>query len=728
MQKIKIKYIKSLSLVITIGLSLLGTWNYIHASNNSLSSSKSAPKETAYSEFRPGTFASFDVDDTLGKPKDTLGKKKDKPTKSKFIRKKKAAYSPFYSYKYKRKYIVWNLISISGEVMGKGLYREQQRLTNDIYDTIRETYFAGGLKLNTSSYFLTPKFLVLDIDGEYNPESYRDSSVVVPDRTESNELKKLGISANFFRNRKVNLVAFTNYADGYQTRENLTSIRSKSNQWGANLNISSKALPLTVNFSNRKWDQTETVTGREFKLDEIIFRTGIDKSFTDYDKNKIEYTHTDYKYVNENDFETHNRIDEINLNNKVYFDAGKKHYFNSIMSDYNHDGSKFNFNRFQAFETLSLKLNENLNFINNYNFFNTEFDNSSINQHNILSSLDHTLFKSLNTKIFGEYNNITQTYFLEKKYKAGIEFQYNNKFPFGRVNLLYRYNRYHQQMESDPTVLIVHDEEVYLDDSQITLLSRPYIDLNSIYVKDVTNTITYQVGLDFVLIQHNNFIEIKRLPGGLIPDKTTVYVDYSANQPGTYSFNSNGHYFSATFSFLKDKLDVYYKMSNLDYTDLNFTDFLSLNYLTQNVVGSKMDFGFLNFGVEYDNYNSTIIPYTMMHYFINAQKNFNEKVLFAISGNKQNYHLIDENVDQQFADLTGTIAYSITPMTKLNFDLTYRQQKGAGIDLDMYTAKTEISTRFRQLYFDLGAQLYKRDYVGEEIKFRGIYFQISRKF
>ncbi|MFH0866527.1 MAG: hypothetical protein V1904_10035 [Bacteroidota bacterium] len=673
-----------------------------------------------------------DANDSMEVPNDTLKKKKGTKhnnnvvSANKYIRKKIPVNSPFSNSK-KNEFVFWKLLSISGEVKAKGLYREQQRLTNDIYDTLQETYITGGVLLNTSSYFIDPDFLTFDVDAGYNPESNKEKHIVVPDRSETNSLKKLGLSANFFRNKKVNLIVFSNFDENYQNRENLTNIKSKTNQWGANLNVSNKILPVTANFSRREWKQTETETGREFKLDEMIFRTGIVKSFSTFDKNTFEYSHNEYRFINENDFLSYNRIDELNLNDKIYLDAGKKQYFNSIMSYYSHNG-KIDFTRFQAFETLSLKLRKNLVLTNNYNLFNTQFETSSIRQNSAASSLEHKLFESLNSKIFIEYNNIKQTFFKENKFKSGVEFKYNKIIPIGKLCLYYKYYRYHQNMDSDPVTLQINDEEVFLADNQLVLLSRPYIDINTVVVKDITNTIIYQINLDYILVPHNNFIEIRRIPGGLIPNNSTVYVDYSATQPGDYKYDANGHYFSANLSLFKDKLDIYYRMSSLDYTNLFFTDFLTLNYFNQNIVGSKLDFGFINFGAEYDSYKSTIIPYTMMRYFINVQKNFNEKILFALSGNKQNYHLTDENIDQEFSDITGMFAYSIFPQTKLNIDVTYRKQKGAGIDLDMYTAKSEITTRFRQLYFNLGAELYKRNYVDEKIKFRGLYFQISRKF
>lgn len=666
-----------------------------------------------------------------GDPHDTLRSRKYKKQNTNFMSVKKfaATHGSLYSSGSSNNsgFVFWKLLSVSGELKGTMLSRREDRLTNDIYDTLTENNVFGGLQLKASSYFLNPNFMQLDVDGEYNPGSNRVTHIVVPDRTEMNSLKKFGLNADFFKNKNVNLVTFVNFDQSYLDRENITVVKSNNRQWGANLNFSNKVFPLSMNFSQRKWNQTDTATDRKFKLDEAIFRMSSDKSFSSYDKNNIEYSHNEYKFVNENDFLTYNKIDELSLNDKIYFDTRKKHYFNSMMSDYNHNGN-FNFNRYQAFETLNLQLLKNLLFVNNYNFFYTNFDNNTIRQHNAISYLQHKLFESLTSKISFEYNNIKQTNSLENKYKGSIEFNYTKNIPFGKLALFYRYYRYYEDMNSNPLVLQITNEELLLNDNAIVLLAKPYVNLNSVVVKDVTNTIIYQLNLDYILVQHNNFVEVKRIPGGLIANNTTALVDYTATQPGDYSYTANGNFFSANVFLFKDVLDLYYRYASLDYSDLVFTDCITLNYLHQNLFGSKLNFGLINFGAEYDAYNSTIVPYKMTHYFINLQKNIKEKFLFAFSGNFQDYKLTEENVRQKFADATGMISYNITPTTKLSIDLTYRKQVGTGIDLDMYTAKCDISKRFRKLYLNLGTELYKRDYIGEKIKFRGMYFQVSRKF
>ena len=66
------------------------------------------------------------------------------------------------------------------------------------------------------------------------------------------------------------------------------------------------------------------------------------------------------------------------------------------------------------------------------------------------------------------------------------------------------------------------NEEQVLRDGEMTLLNKPYVDVNSVVVKDVSGTLIYQANFDYILLERAGYVEIQRIPGGLIPNKGTV--------------------------------------------------------------------------------------------------------------------------------------------------------------------------------------------------------------
>ena len=99
-----------------------------------------------------------------------------------------------------------------------------------------------------------------------------------------------------------------------------------------------------------------------------------------------------------------------------------------------------------------------------------------------------------------------------------------------------------------------------------------------------------------------------------------------------------------------------------------------------------------------------------------------------MNGNIRNYKLLNDNRDQKYADLSGMLAYMFSHNSKLNFEVSYRNQTGYQIGLDLLTARTEYTATFGKLYVTLGLELYDRNYLSERIKYKGVYAQISRRF
>jgi hypothetical protein len=628
-----------------------------------------------------------------------------------------------------KKFYLWKLHSIRGEARLNGLYREQERIGLNFNEYQKSSYLSGGLLLNTNSSILNKNFLELDIDAGYMPETSQENFITIPDQAEVRTMKKLGVSASFLKQKKVTLNLFGNYDENYSSRENLTDIKSINKHLGGTLNYANKFLPVTIDFHNRKWYENEIQTGRRYTLDQNTFGARTYKSFGKLDRSEFKYSHDENLNVNQNMFRVANTIDNVDFISSVYLDANKKYSFNTLISNFNQKGNT-NLKRFQISENVNVLLPYRLSISGNYNFNNIRQDVSTLIQNSINTSLQHKLFESLQSKINLDYNFINHTVFQEFNSKTGVEFNYSKKIPTGQLLINYRFDRYHQNYTSEPSALNVNSELYILSDNEIKLLKVTDIILGSVVVKDISSTIIYIDGIDYILIERNKYIEIRRIPGGSIANNSSVLIDYTATQPGKYKYDANIQMFSSNIYLFKNILSLNYRFAKQDYSNMEGTTFVALNYFTQNQVGIRLDFEFINGGAEYEDYQSSILPYRMMRYYANFQKNYKEKVLLMINGNMQDYVMLDEPEPkyQKYMDFTGKIIYMFIKKTSLNVDMVYRKQTGRGIDLDLFTSKTEIITSINLLYITLGAEIYKRNYVGEQINFKGAYVKIARKF
>ena len=623
---------------------------------------------------------------------------------------------------------LWKLTRMYGNFNLSGFYRGNERSFNQFNEFHQSTYFSGGICLKTKSYLFDPKFMTLDVDVEYSPETGDEQYLTIPDRSEVRTLKKLDIRTIFFKQKDITLNAYVNFNQNINTRELLTDIKTDSKRWGGMLSYKNKVIPFSMSYNQNIWNQEELASGRVFKMDQKNFLTRATKSFSKYDSHELTYSHNMYFRQDGDMMPVENDLDNIFLKNTIHFDSQRKYNFRSRISYFNQYGN-INFSRLRANESLLLKLPKNLTFLGNYEFYKDQRENQRSKQNGIRTALRHQLYLSLKTNIYFEHFKLDHSVYDETNSRAGIDFNYTKKIPAnGRIILEYRYYRQHQITNAQSTFINVINEEQVLTDGQITILNRPYIDPATIVVKDITTTIIYQLNLDYLLIERNNFIEIQRIPGGQIPNNETVYIDYTALQPGSYQFDANNNAFSANVRLFGKLIELYIRASIQDYSNLINVDHITLNEYTQIVFGGKVDVGIARIGVEYDNYNSNIIPYRMIRYYIHVQKTFYKRLMCSLNGNIRNYEKTVDKIPQQFADISAKVAYSFRLRTKVSLDVGYRKHQGDGIDLELLTGRGEFITTYRQMTFKAGIDMYRRDNLGDKTIFNNVYGKIIRKF
>jgi len=632
----------------------------------------------------------------------------------------------------------WKLTSINGEFNLNGAYLTQEIRRNSFYEKITRSYLSGGLFFNSRSYFWHPNFMTLSLDAGYSPETGQQLSLVAPDRAEVNTLKKLNASVFLFQNNKMNFKVYTNLHEGYSNRENLTNIRSKSINWGSIYNYNNKLLPFSILYNQTNNEQTELATERTYIIDNANLQGRVSKSFGSKDNHQFIVSQNSYVYddkrLNTEHIQLNNQvkndITRLSLNNTISFDSTNKYRFNSTATYENQIGSYFNYKRLQIIENLSLKLPWKFNFTSNYSYFDIETNTDVSKQHNVRGVLSHQLFESLRTSATLEYHDIISSQYLEKNRRARININYVKKIPLkGLLSVSYSLRSNHQDRSNENALISIQNEEYRITDSQMVLLLEQNVNAESVIVKDETGTIIYQLFLDYILIERNELLEIQRIPGGQIEDDSIVFIDYMATQPSSYKYNAIHNYFMANVSLFNNKISLYFKTANQDFINPENIEFLTLDYFNQKVYGARINFKFINGGVEQDNFESTIIPYRLTRYYLILQGNFKQKLLFTLNGTARDYQMIiEEGNKQQFYNLTGTVGYFLGKKTKLNILGSYLKQNGEGINLDLLTSRVELSTRFLQIYMKASFELYKSKFYTEQLDYNKFAIQISRKF
>ncbi|MFC2123346.1 hypothetical protein ACFLU5_00935 [Bacteroidota bacterium] len=623
----------------------------------------------------------------------------------------------------------WGLKTIHGEVSLKGLYRRMERVSNSVFEEPATAMITGGIMVNTESYLWDPRFFMLDVDMEYNPLANQENFLVIPDRSEVRTLKKLNVRGTFFKEKPISLSTFVNYNQNFVNREYLTSVKYNNFHWGGDLSLRNKVLPMIIRYQESLWDQEELETGRIYNYRQQNFHARANKSFSNLDNHIITFSHNEYIRQDPGILPIFNRTITFDLSNNIFFDRKKQYYLNSMISNFDQSGRDV-FQRFQVDERITAGLTKKLKLTGNYRYYKrNELESQQYDLHSIRGALNHQLFQSLRSNLYYEIQDLKHSLYDEKNRRSGVNFQYTKKMPTnGRLSLSYMYNHHYQDVDAEPTLIQIRNEEHILADDQVVMLDRPFILIETVVVKDPTGTIIYDEDLDYVLFERNDYMEVQRIPGGQIPDGAPIQVDYSAYQQGSYQFTSKQQAFSASLFLFKNLVETYFRTSNRDYDNVIASDFLTLLYFDQFVYGARINIGPIRGGVEFDDYQSNINPYEMKRYYLQFMGKIGKTVRYSINGDMRDFYRFISERREIFSNVYGKITYQIRAQSKVNFEFGYRKQEGREIDLDLITGRTELLTNYRQLFISMGLDVYRRLYLDETINFNNINVKVVRRF
>ncbi|MFZ5941104.1 MAG: hypothetical protein ACOYXB_11080 [Bacteroidota bacterium] len=621
----------------------------------------------------------------------------------------------------------WYFKPVSGEFRLQGRYQYQNSLLGETGEIQQSPYLISGITLNSTSYLWRPDILGFSFSGEFNPETRREIFLSLPDRSEVRTLEKVDFRTTLFSNRNISLSSFLSLNNSLYNRENLTNIRSRNREWGSLLSCRNSIVPFTLKYRNMKWDQTETGTGRTFHLDQSSLNAHLSRSFGKTDRNDLYCSFDEYLYSYADLSTVQNSVFRFALNNSVFFDEKKNYAFTSGLSHYEHRGNQ-QFSKSDMDERLIFHLPYRLDLTGNYHLYRMETLSIQILTNRGRLSLRHRLYESLVSDLFADVSATAHTAYRENSLRTGLSLAYTKKLRFGRLNLDYRYSNHRNRTESESGIIRIVNEEHQLGDLEESILSKPYVVPGSVMITDMNGSVIYREGFDYLLDELNHFTRLTRIPGGLIEPGQAVLANYSANIPGNNSYTAGNHSIGAGIYLFDRLLHLYYRFGSQRYDRVEVPEYLSLNTYNQHVAGVCLYYKSFTCGAEYDSYRSTIIPYESLNAFMNATFRLDSRFLLTFNGTFRNYRLLAEETDQLYTNLSGRLAWNISAQTRLNLQAGYLKQSGRNIDLDLLTARAEITSGFRKLYIVGGISFYQRLYLQSRLSSVRSYIELIRKF
>ena len=622
----------------------------------------------------------------------------------------------------------WNQLTLKTILGVDGDYRSQERiLRSGATERPKSSVLNGYIKLRSKSYVVHPNLLLLDIDYGYQPVSRRYRYIVLPDRTETATATKLDVRATIFSQRPLSFSVYRYGAHVFNRRELITDVEVWKKSTGASMRFTGRPLPLSVRFSKEHWDQIELETGRHFYDRRKTLTAEGNGSFFGRDVNRLRYTFTDYTRSYVSLYSIRNKIDELNISNRFDLNASRTSTFVSNVLLYKQKGV-FDFRRTQVNENLALKLPAHFAVQANLQRVGYSRPGYKMSVDQSQLALDHRLYMSLQTRVYYRFSNSDQPGVNDRRRLVGFVANYQKRIPAGLLTLDYELRRQRQSHQSVPGQLVVVDEVHDLWDDRTVLLDNPHVDLTTVHVTDESGTIVYQENVDYLLLEQGPFLEIRRLPGGQIPNGGVVYVDYIAEQERSYDFKARNRKVRGAVSLFDRVLEIYYDYYDQDYDQISNPDVVSLNYLVERSYGGRLHLWGLRLGYEKHSYQSSIIPYEYVQYMVGLLLGTSMRMNVFLSANYRDYLLLRDQERQRYLSANGQVSYRITRVVRFTLEGGYRSNRGRSIDLDLTNLRAELATQFRRLVLTIGAQMYRRNFLGEQINYNGVYFRLARHF
>ncbi|MCB9259018.1 MAG: hypothetical protein H6612_06630 [Ignavibacteriales bacterium] len=622
----------------------------------------------------------------------------------------------------------WALQNFDGFIGSEGEYKSENiQLRNSYKDKLNASTLTGRLMFNTLSYFYHPNLLELETNMQFNPGTRKNIYLVVPDRSDIIIGESARGTIRFLKSLPANLSLFTNYSHVFTNREYTTDLETNSFGFGGYFNYRNKVAPINMSYNSNKINQDELRTNRKYLTDRNNLKINSDFAFGENDDNKVSYSFDGYNQEYTNLTRINSNISTYSYLSRIKLDSA---YTSSISSNfiYTQNRGYSEYDRFQLNENILYSINPNLKSFGNYRYNNISRNNFESYQQNINLQFEHQLYESLRSYVRFDKIVNNQTFSEEGMNTYGGGLYYRKNFPYGVLNISYDYNLRNVDRNNLQDKLIIINEEITLNDEELIILSNPYIELQSIIVKSLDEITIYQKNVDYIIVARDDYIEIQRLPGGLISKSSSVYIDYVAELQPSYKYTLNSSKFFVRLSLLENLFEVYYRTLNNSYSNINTVYTNMLQIISQNVYGARINYQFISAGIELDDYNSNIIPLKSTNYYMRLSNRFSKDLSVNLSGNLKYIELLEDKRKQEFQDLNGNIIYNIDQNISINLESNYRFQKGRGLDLNLGIIKGEVDFRFRNLFLAIGAEKYKRNFLDEKIDYQGGFVRIQRKF
>lgn len=536
-------------------------------------------------------------------------------------------------------------------------------------------------------------------------------------------------------NARINLLKEKPYASHlfaeqgrtYRDLDFFSRARVDQVRYGAHTGLNSGRWPIAVDAQHL----SETVSGGLGRAADVAGNTfSFDVSHAEKESHKtnLSYVLNTYHRVEEGLAPTTGIVHNLNLLDAIRWGEDEWISLNSV-GLYNRVNSTSSHTRnVTVLEHLGLQFRENLVGEWHYDFGDQRSDQVAGRTHEVRAVLRHQLYKSLNSAV-GLHgaaldSSSRETRQTQRRVGATVEESYAKHLPARSwLSLSANWRGDRQQRDTIGQVLYLSDESLTLHDRQPAFLSQPSV----LEVGRVTNRlgVAYAETLDYVLIQHGTLMEIRRVPGGNIPDGAQVLVDYTATALPTDRYSTAMQVYDVRLDLFGGLVAFYGRLNRVD----NFgAKSVVLRNLADRVVGAETGWRGLTVGAERERLDSNLSPFHSERIYQTCSLDLGWRTTVTLNCDQSWTRFPDTGRTRASRSFVGRLQQQLTAFFSWQLEGGFRRERGQGIDQDRTALRAAGNFTYGKLVVNLSYEFDDENLLGELHRRRHAVLRARRTF
>jgi len=274
-----------------------------------------------------------------------------------------------------------------------------------------------------------------------------------------------------------------------------------------------------------------------------------------------------------------------------------------------------------------------------------------------------------------------------------------------------------KDQDSQVTQISVLEEVVVLVGTTPVSLSRDFIILDTVIVRNETGTQTLIEGVDYRLIEIGSRTQIERLIGGSILDGETVLVDYDAKTGGTFEYSLVNQTLNADFRFAKYHNIFLRYRSNMQTLESGFST-LPFNSVEALEIGLREQLplrwgGLQLYGeARYLRQDEDINPFNQKSILASLQAPLPHRLNLTISASRNFVDNLNSDEDSDMTVFNANLTWQARRNLTVRAEGHYDEDTGGTLLRRRSRAKLSLQWRFRRISIGMDAR-YEDQQQGE---------------